>query len=1040
MDSEVKSIYSDRKVFALLDFSVPQISAPVLWSLGFKGENIKVAVLDTGIDKTHSMLEGKVILEENFSSSPTVTDNFGHGTHVAGIIAGTNETGGLYNGVAPQTLLYNAKVLNDSGTGTMSGIIEGINWAVDPDGNPETDDGTDIINLSLGAPTTYNSLDPIHSAINEAINKRVIVVVSSGNCGEVQPSPNCYGYIGVTTPGNNPNALTVGAIDDFNNWGLFSSGENIAEVGIKPDVVAPGVSINSSTPYNNYGEGTGTSMAAPHATGAAALLLNANSLLTPIQIKKLLELNAFDLGTTGKDTNFGFGLINLGNIIEPKPVFSEENIFDSIDESQVFLKNIEITNYGVQELLIYEINATQGIEFSVDSFFLLAAETTNLNFSINGAEVGVGTYNGQIDINTNVGTKTVFVTLQVVSASNPVIRSFNIPKTVFRGEIRNIEVTATDDLSVNSVSLVITDPFNVSTELPLTLSADGKWRYLQYQFSSEPLHAGRYDVNVIAVDNSSNTTVVESYFDLVNVLSFFPEEFIVNKVNQLNFTYKNTTSTSKEATIITEVYNETGFLINSLSKTKDIGSNQIVDLNLSWNPTNIGKYSLNLKFFEENILIEETDKNVTVLLPDVLEITDFSLESNTIIKGNNQTYNVLIENSSEEDFNAVIEINVLLNDLIAEVITIENAVVPANSTQLFSTSKQVLFPAGNYTVKTKLHYGNRIEEGISGSFQVITPANGLIELVILPTDVFIDQNYLIQVNFINTGNFSLNVVMEAKIIDENQIIDSIDFGSAQVPALNSFVFESFFEFKNLSGEYLLKATANYEGNIAEKDENLFVIDNKNPLIADLSYESEVKKNNPFIVKVNVIEEGNISSAVLNVNSTQNNLMELFSFGSFHWLIGVFYDTSAIQENDFTIEICDAFNNCSSTQTQSFNVVDCTGENLLIVSEEDYFTALLEPNYCVSKWKKSENGIPSIEFLQRFSAVIWSEANNLININEDEAILLENYVVSGGKILLEGSEIAFKHKDNNFMFTVARSKLAEDLIFSASDSNSSSPDA
>ncbi|MBI5389525.1 S8 family serine peptidase [Candidatus Woesearchaeota archaeon] len=311
-DSKVKEIWPNRVYYATLDRSVPQIKAPDMWAQGYNGSGMKIAILDTGIDASHAMFGGRVVQQEVFTGEPSPQDVFGHGTHVAGIAAGN----GLYKGVAPGALLMNGKVLSDEGSGTDAGIIAGINWAVDPDGNPSTDDGADIISMSLGG--NYRDLNsPIVQAVEDAILQGVVVVVASGNCGGVCPSSTCNGYVGIATPGITPSAITVGAVDDNDGWACFSSGEDIPGVGVKPDVAAPGVSIMSSTPGGGYVDASGTSMATPHVAGAAALLLQSNPQLTPEQVKFVMEQTAVPLGDPGKDVKFGSGRIDASNFIPP---------------------------------------------------------------------------------------------------------------------------------------------------------------------------------------------------------------------------------------------------------------------------------------------------------------------------------------------------------------------------------------------------------------------------------------------------------------------------------------------------------------------------------------------------------------------------------------------------------------------------------------------------------------------------------------------------------------------------------------------------
>jgi len=320
-DVDVEEIWPDRITQAVLDFSVNQIKAPSLWAEGFKGDRIKIAVLDTGINKNHPMLENSVVLERDFTGNNNPNDGNGHGTHVAGIISGSSLTG-QYDGVAPNALILNGKILNDQGQGFLSWLIDGIDWAIDPDGDPSTDDQADVISLSLGA--TYSGepeellTAPEILKVKEAVNKGIVVVIASGNCAS-----GCGSFYGVTTPGISPDAITVGSIDDNNEWASFSSGDTISAY-IKPDLVAPGVSVCSSF-LSDYACLSGTSMSTPHVAGSIALLLNKDNSLSPLQIKSILEQGALDLGESGKDVKYGSGLIDLSNVnlFEEGPLIGE---------------------------------------------------------------------------------------------------------------------------------------------------------------------------------------------------------------------------------------------------------------------------------------------------------------------------------------------------------------------------------------------------------------------------------------------------------------------------------------------------------------------------------------------------------------------------------------------------------------------------------------------------------------------------------------------------------------------------------------------
>jgi len=283
----VDRIWLDGKRKSLLDHSVPQIGAPAAWDAGFTGEGIKVAVLDTGVDQTHPDLADREVAEQNFSEAPDNVDNFGHGTHVASIIAGTGaKGGGKYRGVAWGASILDGKVLDDDGFGSESGIIAGMQWAAEQ--------GADIANLSLGGGDTPE-VDPLEEAVNTLSQQfGTLFVIAAGNDG---PQAGTVG-----SPGSADAALTVGAVDDNDQLADFSSvGPRIGDGGIKPDITAPGVDIVAAKAANGqigdpaedgYVSLSGTSMATPHVAGAAALIAQQHPDWTGAQLKAALTASA----------------------------------------------------------------------------------------------------------------------------------------------------------------------------------------------------------------------------------------------------------------------------------------------------------------------------------------------------------------------------------------------------------------------------------------------------------------------------------------------------------------------------------------------------------------------------------------------------------------------------------------------------------------------------------------------------------------------------------------------------------------------------
>jgi subtilisin family serine protease len=317
-------VYNYPNHHAQLHQSVPLIGASEVWNLTdsqgrpLLGTNITIAIIDTGIDYTHDdlgnctqsqFLNGtcaKVIGGYDFFSNDlNPMDDHGHGTHVAATAAGN----GTLNGVAPNASLVAYKVLSQWGWGFSSDIISAIEHAMDPNQDGNTSDHYDIASLSLGGSGDPNDLKS--RAVDRAVEAGVIVVVAGGNSG---PSSQT-----LLSPGVAREAITVGATDKSDNIASFSSRGPTSINTIKPDIMAPGVSICAAQ-YGSYASGSecidaehiaisGTSMATPHIAGAAALLLQKFPDYTPLEIKALLKGTAIDLGFNYTDQ--GWGRVNV---------------------------------------------------------------------------------------------------------------------------------------------------------------------------------------------------------------------------------------------------------------------------------------------------------------------------------------------------------------------------------------------------------------------------------------------------------------------------------------------------------------------------------------------------------------------------------------------------------------------------------------------------------------------------------------------------------------------------------------------------------
>ncbi|MPZ69576.1 MAG: S8 family serine peptidase [Actinobacteria bacterium] len=308
------------------------IGADDVWAAGFTGEGVDVALIDSGVAPVEGLLGADKIVngpDLSFEGSfPEVRylDTFGHGTHMAGIIAGNDGVEGGFTGVAPDARIVSVKVANNEGATDVSQVLAGIDWAV----QHRNDDGLNIrvLNLSFGTDAIQPYvIDPLSFAVEAAWRKGIVVVVAGGNEG--------YGTIQLNNPALNPTILAVGGSDPLGTMDTkddivadFSSRGNALR---GPDLLAPGKSvvslrdpgsfIDEMYPAGRVGDrffrGSGTSQSAAVVSGAAALLLQQRPELTPDQVKRLLEVSAVTLKRSPPQQQ-GAGQINLESAMDQR--------------------------------------------------------------------------------------------------------------------------------------------------------------------------------------------------------------------------------------------------------------------------------------------------------------------------------------------------------------------------------------------------------------------------------------------------------------------------------------------------------------------------------------------------------------------------------------------------------------------------------------------------------------------------------------------------------------------------------------------------
>jgi serine protease AprX len=316
-------------------------------TFGLDGAGVGIAVIDSGVAPSHDDLTDpstgtqRVVQFVDFTQgNQTAYDDYGHGSHVAGIIGGNGfDSGGARSGIAPAANLVVLKVLDDHGQGRISDVISALEYVV----ANKTALNIRVVNLSVatGVYESYNT-DPLTLAARQAVEAGIVVVAAAGNAGRSSGGFTQYG--GITAPGNAPWVLTVGAsshmgtVDraDDTMTAFSSRGPGAIDYGAKPDLVAPGVGIESltdpasrmymthtpyllngtvATSYLPYMSLSGTSMSAPVVTGTVALMLQANPSLTPNAVKAILQYTA-EVDPDYEPLTQGAGFLNAKGAVE----------------------------------------------------------------------------------------------------------------------------------------------------------------------------------------------------------------------------------------------------------------------------------------------------------------------------------------------------------------------------------------------------------------------------------------------------------------------------------------------------------------------------------------------------------------------------------------------------------------------------------------------------------------------------------------------------------------------------------------------------
>lgn len=498
-------------------YGVKLIRAPEVWDrFDVRGEGTGIAVIDSGVDPDREDLHvaGWAEFDDHGQQvASTPYDPTGHGTHVAGTVAG-NDASGTAIGVAPEASIHAVKAFDENGSATLSGIIAGIEWAI-------ANDDVDIIQMSFGAEGT---IEPLVESIINARNAGKLPVASAGNGGTETSS----------SPGNVYDAVSVGAVDTERTVASFSSGESIEtdtdwdwnsvqtsrpehwpDTYLVPSVTAPGVSVQSA----RAGDATaltsksGTSMASPHVSGVAALVWAATDHgLSVDELNTVLRETADHPDGTAPDSRYGTGVVDALTAVETatgEQSTSTELIVSSLDTPDRVTRgesvsvHATVTNTG-------SVSAERTVEYVFDETVVdsrevavLPGESSEFLFTRSTGDIASGEYHHSVTTGDDTQTRSI----RVDAPGKIEISAFDSSSSVYRGELiaSNVTLTNTGD---TTVTRNVTYQFNgtVIDKQSVTL-AGGNSTTRMFTHESAALESGTYEHIVTTGDDEQHRSI-----------------------------------------------------------------------------------------------------------------------------------------------------------------------------------------------------------------------------------------------------------------------------------------------------------------------------------------------------------------------------------------------------------------------------------------------------------------------------------------------------------------------------------------------------
>jgi subtilisin family serine protease len=434
-----------HKIDAELDntWGVKRIGAGTVHASGNKALNVRVAIIDSGIDYNHPDLKNNYAGGFNFvgNNSNPMDDN-GHGTHVAGTVAAIKNAVGVV-GVAPEARLYGLKVLGANGSGSFSNVIKALQWAVD--------NGIKITNNSYGSSGDPGTL--VKAAFDNSYAAGVLHIAAAGNSGNCSGNTNSVGY-----PARYASVVAVAATNQSDVRPCFSS------TGPAVELSAPGVTIRSTKMGGGYVDYSGTSMASPHVAGVAALVLGTGATLSNVQVRDILTSTAVDLGAAGKDTHYGYGLVNavaaVGGVVPSPAPAPAVNVVLSTDKASY------LSGTDSDAILTAVVTDEYGATITGLGASAFSTKVDGSNASVSFSETATaGTYTGPLSLTGLAnGSHNVSVTVANGSLSGSGAASFSIQST-----------SSATGVVVSSISYAGTGGKNNDRHLNITVALSDDW-------------------------------------------------------------------------------------------------------------------------------------------------------------------------------------------------------------------------------------------------------------------------------------------------------------------------------------------------------------------------------------------------------------------------------------------------------------------------------------------------------------------------------------------------------------------------------------